>query len=111
MRTVEVLQIVGAFVGAFASVAIGFEQKILKNLRIQSAISPESAVALQGLKPISRWRLSRLLKHGVVRRAGEGLFYFDEDSFRMLRKRRIRIAIPAVIAALALVVLLHRFVG
>lgn len=111
MRTVEVLQIVGALVGAFASVAMGFEQKLLKNLRTQDAASPKSAVALPGLNAISRWRLSRLLKHGAVREVSDGLFYFDEGSYRRLRSLRIKIVIPALLAALTLVFVLHRLGG
>lgn len=111
MKTVEVLQILGTLVGAFASVIIGLEQRLLGRLKSNEATSVESAIALPRLRAISRWRLSRLLKHHVVRSTTDGLFYFDEVSHRMLRKRRLTIAIPVLLAGVAVVVVLHALFG
>jgi hypothetical protein len=107
MRTVELLQILGPLVGAFASITIGLERRLLRHLKSHEATSVESAISLPKLRAISRWRLSRLLKHNVVRGTAGGLFYFDDVSHRKLRKRRLTIAIPAMLAAATIVVLLH----
>ena len=107
MKTVELLQILGTLVSAFATVTIGLEQRLVRRLRSQGATSVERAIAFPRLSAISRWRLSRLLEHRAVRSTTDGLFYLDEASHRMLRKRRRTIAIPAVLAAIAIVVLLH----
>lgn len=107
MRTVEVLQILGTLVGGLATLAVGLEQRLLRRLKARGATSPETAIALPRLRAISRWRLSRLLKHGVVRRNSDGLYFIHRHSHRMLRKRRLTRAIPAVLVALAAVVILH----
>jgi hypothetical protein len=106
MRLVEVVQVLAALVGAFASLAIGFEQKLLSTLKKQNASSPESAARLPEPRALSKWRLSVLLKHGAVRRTEDGLLYFDVGGYRLMRRRRISIAIPATLVAVAVVVLL-----
>ncbi len=107
MRTVEVLQVLGSLVGTFAAVLMGLEQKLLRQLKKQHAVSPESAIVLPSLSALSRWRYSILLRRGAVRHTAEGRVYFDAASYRMLSRRRVGIAIPAVLVALALVVLLY----
>jgi len=111
MRTVEFIQIIGPLVGGAAAIIMGFEKRLVKRLESHEATSVESAVALPRLRAISRWRLSSLFKHHVVRSTPDGLFYFDEVSRRMLRKRRLTIAIPLMLAAAAVVVLMHAVFG
>jgi len=107
MRTVEVLQLLATFAGTIASVSFELERRLVRRFRSQQATSVESAIAVQGLRAITRWRLSRLLKHNVVRSGSNGLFYLDEVSLRQLRKRRLKIILPAVAIALATVVVLY----
>lgn len=106
MRLAEIVQLVATLVGAFVSLAIGLEQKYLKQLRKQNACSPETAARVAGLRALSKWRLAVLLKQGAVRRTQDGLLYLDDDGYRLMNRRRTAIAIPVAVAAVAFVVLL-----
>jgi len=107
MRAVEIFQIAGATIGSFMTIAMAFEKSMVKWLRTQNAIADASAVTLDGLRWISRWRLSRLLDHGAISRTINGLFYLDESVYRKLRWRRARVALIAVFVAIALIILFH----
>lgn len=107
MRTVEVLQLLGTLVGSLAAVSLDLERRMLKQFRSQQATSAENAIPLPEVRGVSRWRLSRLIKHNIVRSGANGLFYLDEASHRLLRKRRLTIILPAIAVALATVVILQ----
>lgn len=107
MRTVEIFQLLGAFAGALGFISLVLERRLLRRFRSQQATSVESAIAMPGLNAISRWRYSRLLKQNVVRGAANDLFYLDEASHRLRRKRRLMILLPAVAVVLAAVVILN----
>lgn len=107
MRTVDIFEILGGFAGALGFISLVLERRLLRPFRSQQATSVESSIAMPGLHAISRWRFSRLLKHNVVRGAANGLFYLDEASYRLRRKRRLIILLPAVAVVLATVVILN----
>jgi len=107
MKTVEVLQVLGALIGALASTAMAFEKKLVGTLRKQGATSSAHATALSHPNRISRWRLSRLLQQGAIRVVRDTLYFLDEGAYRALQKRRAWIVIPAVLAAVMLVLVLH----
>ena len=111
MRSVEVFQILGASVGAVGAVAVSLEQRLVRKLKAHHATTVGTAVALTPMNRLSRWRLSRLLKHGAVHQTTAERYYFDQPAYRALRRRRASIAIPAVLAAVALVLGLHAIFG
>lgn len=103
MKTPEILQLMTALLTAAASIIMSLEQKLVKRLRRQNATSPEAAVPLPNLRAISRWRLTRLQTAGAVRGAGTDAYYFHEESYRALRRKRVRraVTVALVIAAAA----------
>ena len=103
MKTVEMLQIFSALLGAFSSIVLGMEQKLVKRLKKENAINPETAVELSDLHLLSRWRLSRLRNAGAVQAVGSDRYYFRPSSYKSLRKKRLKIVLP-LIALVSLVV-------
>jgi hypothetical protein len=103
MRTVEILQIAGALLGAFATIATGFEQRIVRKLKNAGATQPETAIELAPGNPVSRWRLSRLRDAGAVVAAPSGDVFLDLSAYRALRARRRRRALTMVGVLLAVI--------
>jgi len=102
MSRAEVLQLVAALLGAFATLVSAAEQRLVKRLRGAGADDPERAIQLADLSPLPRWRLSRLLGAGAVGRIEPGIYYLDEQAYGGYRRtRRVR-ALTAV--AIGLVV-------
>ena len=75
MKTVEVLQVLGALVGALASTPMAFEKELVGTLRKKGATSSANAAALPRPNRISRWRLSRLAHLGAIRVVRDTLFF------------------------------------
>jgi len=98
MSRAEVLQLVAALLGAFATVVSAAEQRLVKRLRGAGANDPDHAIQLPGLSPLPRWRLSRLLGAGAIDRIGPGVYYLDEQGYRAFRRsRKIRALIVVAI--------------
>jgi hypothetical protein len=67
------------------------DRRIENELRHVQATSPDRAIALSLRSPISRWRLGRLNRGGVVHAVGAGRYYWDERAwveYRRVRRRR-----------------------
>ncbi len=109
MRTIEVLQVLAALLGAFFSVVMAMEQRLVKRLRQTDATSAERAIELGSIRPLTRWRLASLKKAGAVRIVDSGAVFLHEESFRALRKRRVITAVAGVTLAVALVLIVHAF--
>jgi len=107
MRTVEILQILGASVGAFASIVAAMEQGFVKRLRRNGATSAETAIKIAGLRPVVRWRLERLKKRDAVRSVASGAVYLHEPTYRTLRRKRAGIAVSVMVVAVAVIVAVH----
>ena len=110
MRTVEVLQIAGALLGAFATIATGFEQRIVRKLKNAGAIQAGTAIELGPGNPVSRWRLSRLRHAGAVVAAPSGEVFLDLSAYRALRasRRRLALTLVGVLLVVILAALLFR---
>jgi hypothetical protein len=111
LRLVEVIQITAVLCGMIFTIIMTFEKKLLKKLRTQDATSPQKAVSLPKLNRPTRLWLSRLIKHGVIKITGDGMYFIDEDVYRLLRNRRFKIAIITVLLIITLIVLFHFIIG
>ncbi len=107
MRTVEILQIGGTLLGVVATIATGFEQRIVRKLKNAGATQPETAIEVAPGNPVSRWRLSRLLDAGAVVAAASGEVFLDLPAYRALSTSRRRRALAMV--GVLLVVILAMF--
>lgn len=110
MSRAEILQLVAALTGAFATFVTAAEQRLVKRLRGAGATDQEHAIRLGELSPLSRWRLSRLQGAGAVARIQADAFYLDEEGYRTFRRgRRVRaVTVVAIALVVALVLYLVR---
>jgi hypothetical protein len=107
MSTAEILTTLCALIGAFASVLAALEQNLIKKLKDNDATSPGSAVELQKLLPLSRWRLSRLKQAGAIKEVKSGRLYFNESAFKPLLKKRVLIFIILIIISGVVITFFH----
>ncbi len=107
MRLVEALQIAGAILGSAASLFTVIEKRLVRRFRRAGATAPEHAVEIPPLGLPSRWRLSRLRSLRAVREVDDRTSYLDEATYAVIRRKRAVAGVSLVVAALALVVLLH----
>ena len=99
MRSVEIIALLGALVGAFFSVIASLEQRLIKRIKSISAHSENESKELSELRPITKWRLSRLQKLKVIVKADNGEYNFDEKAYKNLNKKRV-IAVVIILIVL-----------
>ncbi|MBU1099736.1 MAG: hypothetical protein KKA84_04955 [Bacteroidetes bacterium] len=107
MRTVEILQVIGALVGSFASIAISMENFVIKYFQKENAISSETATKMPDYTKIKKWRTDRLIIHGVLKCTKSNKYFYDNTARTTLRKKRLMIVIPSVLIFIGIVLLLH----
>lgn len=107
MRLVEAVQLSATFLGILASVASIAEKRLVGRFQKAGATTPESALELPPLRPLTRWRLHRLASARAVLFLGEHRAYFDAAAYKALRKKRIVLVVSMVLVALTIVVLVH----
>jgi len=106
MSDAEALQLVAAILGTIATIISAVEQRIIKKLKRQGALSADTAVPLGTFKPLARWRLKRLMqKQVIVETAGQ--YHYNAQAASALRKRRLRVVIPLVVLAVGLVLIAY----
>ena len=93
-----------------AAAAMAAERRVIRGLQDAGAVSGETAVELEGLRPFDRRRLERLLRIGVVCRTEGGRhyrYYIDTAGLAAWQQRRHRVAaVVLVIVVLAAGVLI-----
>lgn len=107
MRTVEVLQVIGALVGSFASISISMENFVIKYFQKENAFSPETATQMPDYTKIKKWRADKLIIHGVLKCTDSDKYFYDNTARITLRKKRLRIVIPTVIIFIGIVLLVY----
>lgn len=107
MRTVELLTILGSFVGALVAGLASLELSIIKKLKKVSATSEKNAIELLNLRPISKWLIQRLKKSDAILRTKSGGYYYDAIKYSNLRKKRIVITIIFIVVSIFLIVTFH----
>ncbi len=85
---------------AAATVIIAKEKHLVEHFRRAGALSPETAKSAADLGVDTRMAWSILERRGIIRDAGEGLYYLDESAWVALRQRRRRLAIVFLVIAL-----------
>ena len=96
----EPLQFFAPAVAALAAAIVATDRRLVRELRRVNAVSPESAVRLNYLRPLRQWRLSRLASAAVVRFTAGGNTYLDESAWqRYRRRRRIRVLLAIAFVA------------
>ena len=92
--------------GATAAIAVmrRKERDVRDAFHSAGAINPAAAMSLESIRIEETRALRRLKKHSVIREAGPGLFYFDEDVWTALRSQRRRMGL--LLAGTLLLVLL-----
>ena len=86
----------------FAAIVIANERRLVRELRIRGALSPQTAAPLEITMPVQRWRLSRLMSQGVIRETSPSMRYLDEEGYRAHRRRR---RMRALIASATVIIL------
>ncbi|HWG09963.1 MAG TPA: hypothetical protein VN693_00480 [Rhodanobacteraceae bacterium] len=78
---------------AAAAAVIAREKRIVREFREAGATSADKAVAAQDIGVHGRVAFKRLVEHAVLREAGNGRFYLDEQKWQALRRLRLRIVL------------------
>ncbi|HEX6574308.1 MAG TPA: hypothetical protein VF042_04995 [Gemmatimonadaceae bacterium] len=81
------------------------EQEVRDAFRDARALNPASAMSLEAIGIDDSMAVRRLKRRAVIREAGPGLFYFDEDVYKAVRGMRLRMAL-LLLASLLIVFLL-----
>ena len=81
--------------GAAAAVAVmrRKERDVRDAFRSAGAVSPATAMSLEAIRIEETMAFRRLKKRAVIREAGPGLFYFDEDVWEAVWAMRRRMAL------------------
>ena len=95
-------------IGAILTALIGAtDNLLLRRLRSRGALSPETAVPLDDLRALSRWRLTRLCKRGRIQTVPGGGFFIEEALLAAARSaRRKRVLVVFAVLATAAVAFL-----
>ena len=107
MRTVELLTILGSFVGALVAGLASLELSIIKKLKKVSATSEKNAIELLNLRPISKLLIQHLKKSDVIIKTKSGSYYYDESKYSNLRKKRIVVTIIFLVLTIFLIINFH----
>ena len=81
------------------------EREVRDAFRSAGAITPANAMSLESIGIEETMAVKRLKKRAVIREAGPGLFYFDEDVWEAVSAMRKRMAL-FLVATLVLIALL-----
>jgi hypothetical protein len=98
------LQAITPFPALFAALIVGTDQRIVRTLRKQHALSPDAAVPLPTRFGIRRWRMQRLIGRGAVIQVQPDRVYLDEagwQAYRTSRRRRMLIVLAILVPAIA----------
>ena len=95
------LQGIAPFPALFAALIVGTDLRIVRRLRKQQALSPDTAVPPPRAGfGIRRWRMQRLIGRGAVVQAQPDRVYLDEagwQAYRTSRRRRILIVLAILV--------------
>jgi hypothetical protein len=85
-----------------AAALLRHDRRLIRRLRREGALSPETAVSLPPRNVIAQWRLKRLMGTGaVVRVRDTQRVYLDESAWRAFRSSRRRVALVLLGGVLA----------
>ena len=76
------------------------EREVRDAFRDARALNPASAMSLDAIGIGETNAVKRLKRRAVIREAGPGLFYFDEDVWQAVRAMRRRMAILLLVSML-----------
>ena len=96
--------------GATAAVAVMRmkEREVRDAFHDAQALNPASAMSLDAVGIGETGAVKRLKRRAIIREAGPGLFYFDEDVWQAVRSMRRRMAL-LLLASLIIVFLLFLY--
>jgi hypothetical protein len=102
---IEYAQWVGVVI-AIINVFLSFlDKKIFKLFQNNAATNPKTAISIESLNPIFRWRLSRRRFSGFVLNTKTNTYYFDESLHKTRQKtRRFRLLIIMVFAIVLILI-------
>lgn len=86
--------------GAAAAVAVmkKRERDVRDAFRDARALTPATAMSLEAIGIGESAALKRLRRRAVIREAGPGLFYFDEDVWQAVRGMRRRMGLLLLVS-------------
>jgi hypothetical protein len=87
---------------AVAAVIIAKEKDLVAHFRRAGALGPANAKSVTELAIETRLAWSILERRGIIRDAGQGLYYLDELAWLAHQNRRRRTAITMLVIVLAL---------
>jgi hypothetical protein len=78
------------------------EQEVIDDFRAAGAISPDRAQSYTAIGLGDSLAMRRLRNRAVIREAGPGVFYLDEEVWAAVRRTRIRLVLTlfAILAVL-----------
>jgi hypothetical protein len=88
--------------GAAAAVAVMKmkEREVRDAFRDARALNPASAMSLEAIGIAESPALKRLKRRAVIREAGPGLFYFDDEVWQAVRGMRRRMALLLLVSVI-----------
>ena len=112
MTMPEVLQLLAAVLGALASVATAVEARLVKRFVRADATSSESAIDLNRLSRMGRWRLACLKRAGVVVATEQDRYFLRPEKHQAYRRKRrvtaLSVVLPFLVAVLVVIILVNR---
>ncbi len=92
---------------AAAAIIIKREKDLVEHFRRARATNPQAAQSSDALGVEENFIWRRLVSSAVIRPGNAGTYYLDEPSWEAMGRRRRRLAIVALVAAVALGLLLY----
>lgn len=88
MSRAELLQIIAALVGALGAVIGAAESRLIRRFQKAGASSDAHPIQLGKIRPITRWRLKRLMSAGAIVPVDDAAYFLDSDRFARLKRQR-----------------------
>lgn len=96
---IDIAQWLAIFTAFFNIVLVLIDKSIYKIFKIKEATTSKTAIPIETLNALQRWRLKRMRFSGFVQDEKTNMYYFDERLHKAKRKsRRILISIIMVLA-------------
>ena len=96
---IDIAQWLAIFTAFFNIVLAFIDKSIYKIFKIKEATTPKTAIPIETLNALQRWRLKRMRFSGFVQDEKTNKYYYDEKLHKVKRKnRRILISIIIVLA-------------
>ncbi len=106
MKTVDFFQLFGILLAAFGTFISTIDRRLIARFRKENALNADSAIIIPDLKNPGKWRLNRLIRHGVIRQSVSGGVYLDLEAHWQLKRKRLAVVFVIILLGVIAVSLL-----